>query len=211
MKLKTTSIAALFLMTSAALYGQKDSLKNEKRIEGVILRGSTKKGTESNIIAEQKRAVEVIERVGSVQLSKQGIGDVATAVTKATGTQKQEGSGVIFVRGLGDRSNATTINGLPIPSSDPKYKNIDLAIFKTDIVEFIALEKVYSPRIFGDVNGANINISSKEHSGKPYFKIGLGSSINFNTTKRNHFLLNYGPNYFGYQVTEIIRAVVEVA
>jgi hypothetical protein len=41
------------------------------------------------------------------------VSDVATAVTKTTGITKQEGSGNIFVRGLGDRYNSTTMNGLP--------------------------------------------------------------------------------------------------
>jgi hypothetical protein len=36
-----------------------------------------------------------------------------TAVTKTSGITKQEGSGNIFVRGLGDRYNSTTMNGLP--------------------------------------------------------------------------------------------------
>jgi hypothetical protein len=38
------------------------------------------------------------------------------------GITKQEGSGNIFVRGLGDRYNSTTMNGLPIPSNDPEEK-----------------------------------------------------------------------------------------
>ncbi|MDR2205455.1 MAG: hypothetical protein LBE36_04795 [Flavobacteriaceae bacterium] len=58
--------------------------------------------------------MEVVERIGAVQLSKQGVGDATTAVTKATGTQKQEGSGQIFARGLGDRYNGATLKGFYI-------------------------------------------------------------------------------------------------
>ena len=114
-----------------------DSVKSEKKIDGVVIQGTTRKGAESNIIGLQKKSVEVIERVGSVQLEKQGVGDVSVAVTKATGSQKQEGSGQIFIRGLGDRNNSTTINGLQVPSNDPLYKNIDLSIIKTDMIDFI--------------------------------------------------------------------------
>jgi hypothetical protein len=32
-------------------------------------------------------------------------------------------------RGLGDRYNSTTMNGLPIPSNDPEKKNLNLEIF----------------------------------------------------------------------------------
>lgn len=210
MNFRKLSIAVLFLTTSGAvLYAQEarqDTAKREKKIEGVIIKGSTRKGTESNIINLQKKSVEVIERVGSVQLAKQGVGDAATAVTKATGTQKQEGSGQIFVRGLGDRYNGTTLNGLPIPSDDPEFKNINLEIFKTSMVEYISLDKVYNPRILGDFGGANVNITSKEHTGKPYLRIGLGSSINLQTYNKKDFKLqDGGPGFFGFKETTFIK------
>lgn len=209
MNFRRLSIAALFLTTSGSLvFAQvrQDSIKKEKNLEGVTIRGTTKKGAESNIITLQKKSVEVIERVGSVQLEKQGVGDVATAVTKATGTQKQEGSGQIFVRGLGDRYNGTTLNGLEIPSDDPEYKNIDLGIFTTSMIDFVALDKVYNPRFSGDFGGANINIVSKEHIGRPYFKVGIGSSINLQTFNKNNFKLqDGGPGFFGYKEATYIK------
>jgi len=204
MNFRKLSIAVLFLTTSGTvLYAQttkNDTVKKEKKIEGVIIKGSTKKGTEANLISVQKKSVEVIERVGSVQLAKQGVGDVATAVTKATGTIKQEGSGQIFIRGLGDRYNSTTLNGLPIPSDDPENRNIDLSIFKTSMIEYISLDKVYNPKLLGDFGGASISIVSKEFSGKPYFKIGLGSSINLQTFDNNNFKIQDGsPGFFGFK------------
>ena len=209
MNFRKLSIAVLFLTTSGTLfYAQEknDTIKNEKKIEGVVIKGSTKKGTEANLINMQKKSVEVIERVGSVQLAKQGVGDAATAVTKATGTQKQEGSGQIFVRGLGDRYNGTTLNGLTIPSEDPEFKNINLEIFKTSMVEYISLDKVYNPKFLGDFGGANVNIVSKEHSGKPYFRIGLGSSINLQTYDKKDFKLqDGGPGFFGFKETTYIK------
>ncbi|MDF2553363.1 MAG: hypothetical protein K0R77_2638 [Chryseobacterium sp.] len=200
MNFRKLSIAVLFLTTSGTLfYAQEknDTVKKEKKIEGVIIQGTTKKGGEANIISVQRKSVEVIERVGSVQLEKQGVGDVSIAVTKATGSQKQEGSGQIFIRGLGDRNNSTTINGLQVPSNDPMYKNIDLSIIKTDMIDFIGLEKVYNPRIWGDMSGANVDIVTKIYTGKPYFKVNLGSSVNFNAINQDNYLLQDGPNFFG--------------
>jgi hypothetical protein len=37
----------------------------------------------------------------------------------------------VNVRGLGDRYNSTSLNGLPLPSEDPEYKNIALKFFST--------------------------------------------------------------------------------
>lgn len=210
MNFRKLSIAVLFLTTSGTvLYAQEtknDTVKKEKKIEGVVIKGSTKKGTEANLINLQKKSVEVIERVGAVQLAKQGVGDVATAVTKATGTIKQEGSGQIFVRGLGDRYNSTTLNGLPIPSDDPENRNIDLSIFKTSMIEYISLDKIYNPKMLGDFGGASISIVSKEFTGKPYFKIGLGSSINLQTFDNDNFKIQDGsPGFFGFKETKFIK------
>lgn len=196
------SIAVFFLTCSVAVFAQEtknDSVKTEKKIEGVTIKGSVKKSSESNIIGIQRKSVEVIERVGTDQLEKQGVGDVSVAVTKATGAQKQEGSGQVFIRGLGDRNNATTMNGLPIPSNDPIYKNIDLSIIKTDMIDYVGLEKVYNPKMWGDMSGANVDIVSKVYTGKPYFKVNLGSSVNSNAINQSNFYLQDGPDYFGFK------------
>lgn len=201
MKIFKLSIAAVFLTSSfSVMNAQSDTVKKEKNLEEVKIQGSSKKGNESNILNAQKKSVEVIERVGSAQLTKQGVGDVAAAVTKATGTQKQEGSGQIIIRGLGDRYNTTTLNGLAIPSDNPEFKNINLEIFKTSIVEYISLDKVYNPKLSGDFGGANINIVPREHSGKPYFKVGIGSSVNLQAFDKKDFKLqDGGPGFFGYK------------
>ncbi|WP_333853994.1 TonB-dependent receptor domain-containing protein [Epilithonimonas sp.] len=206
MKAKTISISALFLcMPMSLLLAQntQDTLKGEKKIDEVKIIGNTKKSSESNIIATQRKSAEIIERVGAAQLSKQGVGDVATAVTKATGTVKQEGGNTISVRGLLDRYNATTMNGLPIPSDDPENKNIDLSLLKTDIIDYISLEKVFNPRLLGDFGGANINIVSKEYSGKGFITLGMESGYNLQNSKTDKFLLQDGPNYFGTKVQKV--------
>ncbi|QIG90861.1 TonB-dependent receptor [Chryseobacterium sp. POL2] len=206
MKINKLSIGVLFLFgatTTILAQQNNDTIKSTKAIEGVIIQGSNKKGKESNLINLQRKSAEVIENVGSEQLKKQGVGDVATAVTKATSTVKQEGSNTIAVRGLIDRYNTTTLNNLPIPSDDPENKNIDLGLLKTDIIDLIALEKVYNPRIIGDFGGANINIVSKEHTGKAYVGFNLGSGYNAQNAKADNFYTQEGLNYFGTKLPKI--------
>jgi hypothetical protein len=70
---------------------------------------------------DQKNAVEIKQSIGS-RISQKRVSDVATAVTKTSGITKQEGSGNIFVRGLGDRYNSTTMNGLPFLQTILKRK-----------------------------------------------------------------------------------------
>jgi hypothetical protein len=151
-------------------------------LKDVVVQASTgSKQKESALLLEQKNAVDIKQSIGAQELSRKGVSDVAAAVSKTTGITKQEGSGNIFVRGLGDRYNSTTMNGLPIPSNDPEKKNINLEIFSTDILEYVSIDKVYSSKLYGDFAGGNVDIISKDYKGNGYFKIEMGSNVN---TKR---------------------------
>ena len=132
-------------------------------LEEVVIKVVTNREREEALLIEQKAAVTQKTSIGAQELAKKGVGDVATAVTKVTGISKQEGSGNVFVRGLGDRYNVTTFNGLPLPSNNPSKKNIQLDIFNTDIVEAIGIDKTYDVRNYGDFAGANIDITSKKY------------------------------------------------
>lgn len=111
-------------------------------------------------------------------------------MTKATGISKQ--SDKLYVRGLGDRYNNAYLNGLPIPSLNPKLKLIDLGIFPTDIVENLGIYKTYSPDIYGDFAGASVNIDTKDRPGKGFLEVGFTSGINTNAIGNDFFLLNGG-------------------
>lgn len=167
-------------------------------LDQIVIVAETNKEKESALLLEQKKAIEIKQQIGAQELAKKGVSDVATAVTKASGISKQEGSNNVFVRGLGDRYNSTTLNGLPLSSNNPSQKNIALDIFSTDIVEFIDINKIYNNTIYGDFGGANVNIVSKNHRGKTALEIGYGTGYNSNAAGANNFYLQDGPNYTGF-------------
>jgi hypothetical protein len=175
-----------------------DKILTANSLEQVIIVAETNREKESALLVAQKKAVGIKQQIGAQELAKKGASDVAAALTKASGISKQQGSGSIFVRGLGDRYNSTTLNGLPIPSNDPERKNISLDIFSTDIVQYIDINKIYNNSIYGDFGGANVNIASKNHKGKSALKFGYGSGYNFNALGENQFYLQDGPNYSGF-------------
>jgi hypothetical protein len=131
-------------------------------------------------------------------LTKKGVSDVATAVTKTAGVSKQNNTKGIFVRGLGDRYNITTLNGLPLPSNNPALKNIELGLFSTDIVENIGISKTFSSKNYADFGGGNINIDSKNFRGQPYVSLGLSLGGNSNVVGKNPFYISDGPSPFGF-------------
>jgi outer membrane receptor protein involved in Fe transport len=175
---------------------QKLTVKSGVTLDEVQIRATVNRAKVSALLLEQKQAVSIKTSIGAQELESKGVSDLATAVTKATGVSKQEGSNNVFVRGLGDRYNSTTLNGLPLPSNNPSRKNISLDIFSTDIVQKIDINKIYNGAIYGDFAGANVNIVSKEHVGKPSIEIGIGSGVNSNLSSNFH--LQDGPGFSGF-------------
>lgn len=173
------------------------------KLEDVVIQSRSSRANETVLLQDQKNAIEIKQNIGSQELSRKGVSDVANAVTKTTGITKQEGTGTIYVRGLGDRYNSTTLNGLPIPSNDPEKKNIDLGIFSTDIVEYISIDKIYGAKMYGDFAGGNVDIMSKDFKGKSLIEVEIGSSLNSNAVAQNDFMLQQGPNKSGFSNSDI--------
>jgi hypothetical protein len=168
------------------------------QLKDVVVQNTVSREKETALLMEQKKSVEIKQSIGAQEMSRKGVTDVAAAVAKTTGITKQEGSGNIFVRGLGDRYNSTTMNGLPVPSQDPEKKNLNLEIFSTDIVESVSIDKVYSSKLFGDFAGGNVDIVSKDYRGKGFLRIDIGSKINTNAIADDNFKLQKGYNSFGF-------------
>ncbi|WP_060874841.1 TonB-dependent receptor [Myroides odoratus] len=180
-----------------------DLISESVQLEGVVVQATRSKSREATLLIEQQRSVEMKQHIGSQELSRKGVSDVASAVAKTTGVAKQEGSGTIFVRGLGDRYNSTSLNGLPLASNDPEKKNIDLNIFSTDIVEYIAIDKTYFARNYGDFAGGNIDIMSKNHTGAGFVEVGVSTNMNTNAVKQDHFKTLSDRSFFGFSDTKI--------
>lgn len=168
------------------------------QLSDVVITYTKTKESEEALLQVQQQAVEIKQAIGAEEISKKGISDVAAAVAKTTGISKSEGTSGIFVRGLGDRYNMTTLNGLPLPSNNPSTKNISLDLFSTDIVEYIGIDKTYSYKNYGDFAGANVDIVSKNYTGNGMLEVGSGFSVNSNSISQNKFYLQDGPSFVGF-------------
>lgn len=172
-----------------------------KVMEAVKVTAKLNRESEYAAIADQKDAIFATQVVGAKELSRKGVSDAQGAVAKVSGISKQEGVKNVIVRGLGDRYNATTLNGFPIPSEDPEYKNISLDFFSTDIIQSVIVNKTFTAVGSSDVGGANINITSKELTGDSKFDVSVSGGINTNTVGKD-VLVPDGINSLGFASTK---------
>ena len=153
---------------SAILKKQLTGLDASASLDEVVITTTTKRESETALLLDQKKAVEMKQSIGADELSRKGVGDAAGAIAKISGISKQEGSSNVYVRGLGDRYLNTTMNGLSLPSNDVNKKNINLNLFSTDVIENVSVAKAYSSKFYGDFSAGNVNISSKDYTGNGF-------------------------------------------
>lgn len=166
-------------------------------LDEVIITTTTKRESETALLLEQKKAVEMKQSIGAEELSRKGVSNAAGAVAKISGVSKQEGSSNVYVRGLGDRYLNTTMNGLSLPSNDVSKKNIDLDLFASDVIENVSISKAYSSKFYGDFSAGNVDISSKDYKGNGFFDFSIGSQINTNAVGKD-FVRSEGTGHFGF-------------
>lgn len=166
-------------------------------LAGVEVVAKANRESENVTMMEQKRSVIAVQTIGAQELSRKGISDAQAAVAKISGISKQEGVKNVFVRGLGDRYNFTTLNRFPLPSEDPEYKNIALDFFSTDIIQSIDVNKAFYSNTPADVAGADINITSKELTGDGKFNVSLSGGFNTKTLSSDFMRLD-GVDMFSF-------------
>ncbi len=148
-------------------------------LDEIVVRSSNNKESVSALLLDQKKAVVIKESIGAKTLAKTGVSNAANATTKISGVTKSEGSGNIYIRGLGDRYLSTTMNGLPIPSDDVDNKNVNLDLFSTNIIKNVGISKTYTTASYADQGSGNVDVNSKEYSKKGY-SISLSGGTNTN-------------------------------
>ncbi|ARV06828.1 TonB-dependent receptor [Polaribacter sp. SA4-10] len=148
-------------------------------LDEIVVKSSSTKESASALLLDQKKAVVIKESIGAQTLAKVGVSNAANATTKISGVTKSEGSGDIYIRGLGDRYLSTTMNGLPIPSDDVANKNINLNLFSTNVIKNIGISKTYTTSSYADQGSGNVDVNTKEFSKNEYsIAVSGGSNTN---------------------------------
>src|SRR4030095_1774468 len=91
----------------------------------------------------------------------------------------------VIVRGLPDRYNNATLNGSPLPSTEPDRKVFSFDLIPSFMVDNIIIVKTAQPDMQGDFAGGQVTINTRDIPEENFMSITLGTGINtlanFNT------------------------------
>ncbi len=174
-----------------------DKVLTANSLEQVVITTSVNRENTNALLLDQKKATSIKQAIGAQEMSNKGVSDAAGAVSKISGVSKQEGSSNVYVRGLGDRYLNTTLNGLTIPSNKIENKNIDLNLFSSDVIKNVAISKAYDASLYADFAAGNIDINSKEQTGKGFIDASINTGFNTNAIGKN-FVKSDGTGSVGF-------------
>jgi len=176
------------------------ALKSEStQMESVTITARANMQNAAALLSERKNASIVVQNIGAQEMDRKGISNVNEGLAQVSGVSVADNN-ALFIRGLGDRYNNATLNGLPIPSTNPDMKLIPLDIFPSSVVENIAVVKSYTAQFYGDFSGGSVDIVTKGYPSKPYFKVSLSSGYNSIVSGMDDFLMSpqSSRGFFGF-------------
>jgi hypothetical protein len=176
-------------------------------IEAFTVEAKKDMQSENMLLLERKEISGIQQQIGAQELTKTGSSDVAAGLTKVAGLSVV-GSKHVYVRGMGDRYNSAYLNGMPIASPDPDKKVIPLDIFPTSVVSNIAVNKSYSPKLYGDFSGAAIDIKTKDYPDEPTFQVQLSSG--FNTSSFLNPFKSYSGGKYDYLGLMTVQEIFQI-
>ena len=147
--------------------------------------------SELGMLEIRAEATAVQDAVSSDMISKAGASDVAGALKLVVGTSVVGGK-YATVRGLSDRYTGTTVNGIRIPSADPRRKAVQVDLFPTGTIENLTVTKTFTPDQLGDFTGGNVDITTRSVPEEPLLSASISTEYNSLVTGNDDILTYIG-------------------
>lgn len=143
------------------------ALKSDKKdLATVTVKGSRDKTTDASARNLEKTSGNELNVVSArtIEISPDlTVANVIQRVSGVTVERNNTGDGqYALIRGMDKRFNYTLVNGVKIPSPDPKNRFVPLDIFPAELLDRLEVIKSLTPDMEGDGIGGAINLVMKD-------------------------------------------------
>ncbi|MGD8375660.1 MAG: TonB-dependent receptor [Acidobacteriota bacterium] len=152
-------------------------------------------GGELALLEIRQESITLQDSISSDLISKAGATDAGDALKLVVGASVVEGK-YATVRGLSDRYTGTTLNGLRVPSADPRRRAVQIDLFPTATIENVVVTKTFTPDLQGEFTGGGVDIETKSAPVAPMLNVSFGIEANSIATQSPDFLTYEGGGVF---------------
>jgi outer membrane receptor protein involved in Fe transport len=153
-------------------------------LAATVVTATVERGATNALLDEQRNSTEIVNAIGSEQMSKSPDGDAAQAIRRVSGVTIQDDK-YVHVRGLGERYTTVSLNGSRMASPDPERRAVPLDLFPATLIQSISTRKTFSPDQPGDFSGARVDIRTREFPAKRVLTYSMSIGMNAAATGRS--------------------------
>ncbi|WP_410505041.1 TonB-dependent receptor domain-containing protein [Hymenobacter sp. BRD67] len=136
-----------------------------QELKAVTVTGQADRESDASVRRSEQRADNVLNIISAKAIELSPDIQVGNVVQRASGVSIVRNSGgdgqYAIIRGIDPRYNYTLVNGVKIPSPDPKNRYAPLDIFPAELLERLEVVKALTPNMEGDAIGGALNLVMK--------------------------------------------------
>lgn len=147
----------------------------------VVISATAIKSGEGAILAERKKASGIGDGISSEQMKKAPDANSGDALKRVTGVTLVDNK-FIFVRGVTDRYNQTTLNGASVTSTSVDKKSFSFDMLPSNLLENMNIAKTATPDLPGDFTGGLVQLNTLDVPETRAIKLVMSGGYNSITT-----------------------------
>lgn len=150
-------------------------------MDAVKITATKRSDTELSMISTIRGGSILANGISKQQISRSQDKDASEVISRVPGVTVRDGR-YINVRGLDERYNVVTLNGLGAPSSESDRRAFSFDMLPSSLIDNLVLYKTPAPEIPADFAGAMVQIQTKNTVDKNSMEISYSTGYRQNTT-----------------------------
>ena len=130
--------------------------------ELTIVEADRDRSRDDVLLEVRRNAATVQDSIGAESIARSTDKHAGDAVKRVPGISVV-GERYVYVRGMGERYNTTTLNGQTIPSPEPKKRVVPFNILPSNLLRDITIVKTPTADMDGDTVGGRVELETKDY------------------------------------------------
>lgn len=168
------------------------------KIEGVEVEGKVNAAYEGALLTKQKKSASISDGISAEQIKKTPDATSGDALKRVTGISIVDNK-FVYIRGITDRYNGTTLNGSQVTSTDAGKKSFSFDLIPANLLENTIVIKSATPDLPGDITGGLVQLNTLDFPDKRVLKVSFTTAMNSLTTSKGFWASQGGgSDWLGY-------------
>jgi hypothetical protein len=157
----------------------------------VVITAEEVRSADAAVLSQRRKSTSISDGISAEQIRRTPDVTSSDALRRITGISIVDNK-FVFIRGITDRYNATTLDGASVTSTEAGKKSFSFDLLPSNLLDNTSVVKTATPDLPGDFSGGLVQINTLEFPNENLVKLSAASSYNSLTTSRGMFLSQGG-------------------